>query len=280
MINAAKKHLYDWIIFFIKNVKQALKYLFSVDILKDFVVAAYHVIGGCATATVRGQSIVVAIEHWRVFKRAKTYSIKEPDTLDWLDSFEPDTCYFDVGANIGQYSLYPAKKYGQTVQVYAFEPQCNNYFSLNKNIFCNKLSQNLTAYCVAISGRTEFSKLYIPKFIPGGNRSQFGEADIDKLKVPPTLTQGMFGITLDDLCGQWGFPYPNYIKIDVDGIEISILQGARKVLSNPSLKSVIIELGTVEEQETAVRLMAQHGLAVKHRSKKNWGETCFIFERV
>lgn len=279
MIKIAKKHLRDWTSSSIRNFIQAIKYLFSVDIFKDFVVASYRVIGGCVTTKVRGQPILITVEHWRELKRAKSYSIKEPDTLDWLDSFEPDTCFFDVGANIGQYSLYPAKKYGQDVQIYAFEPQSKNYYSLNKNIYCNKLSEYITSYCIAISGRTEFSKLYIPKFIPGGNRSQFGEADIEKLKMLPTHTQGMFGVTLDDLCSQWGFPYPNYIKIDVDGIEISILKGAKKVLNNPALKSVIIELGTVEEQEMAVRLMAEQGLEVKCRSTRNWGETCFIFER-
>jgi len=279
MINNAKKHLHDWVSVSIQNMVQAIKYLFSVAILKDIVVAAYHVIGGCAVVKVRGQSISISIDHWRVFKRAKSYSIKEPDTLDWLDSFEPNTCYFDIGANIGQYSLYPAKKYGRDVQIYAFEPQSNNYYSLNKNIFCNNLAEIITSYCVAISGRTEFSKLYIPKFIPGGNRSQFGKVDINNMKIPTTHTQGMFGVTMDDLCNQWGIPCPNYIKIDVDGIEISILKGAKEVLKNPTLKSVIVELGTAEEQEEAVRLMEQAGLEVKCRSTRNWGETCFIFER-
>jgi FkbM family methyltransferase len=262
-----------------RNVFKALKYLFSVEILKDIVVAAYRVIGGYVTIKVRGQSISIAVDHWRVLKRAKSYSIKEPDTLDWLDSFKPNSCYFDVGSNIGQYSLYPAKKYGRAVQIYAFEPQCNNYYSLNKNIFCNQLAEYITAYCVAISGRTEFSKLYIPKFIPGGNRSQFGKAGINNLKIPATHMQGMFGVTLDDLCTQWGFPYPNYIKIDVDGIEISILKGAMKVLNNPALKSVIVELGTADEQKEAVLLMAQAGLEVKSQTTRNWGETCFIFEK-
>jgi FkbM family methyltransferase len=279
MINSDKKYLHNWASVFVQNIFQALKYLFSVAILKDIVVAAYHVIGGCTLVKVRGQLIYISVDHWRVFKRAKSYSTKEPDTLDWLDSFEPNTCYFDIGANIGQYSLYPARKYGRGVQIYAFEPQSNNYYSLNKNIFCNKLAETITSYCMAISGRTEFSKLYIPKFIPGGNRSQFGKVDIANMKIPTTHTQGMFGVTMDDLCNQWGFPYPNYIKIDVDGIEISILKGAKEVLKNPALKSVIVELGTVEEQEEAVCLMEQAGLEVKCRSTRNWGETCFIFER-
>ncbi|MEK7844476.1 MAG: FkbM family methyltransferase, partial [Pseudomonadota bacterium] len=152
--------------------------MFLKNILNDLVVAAYKIKGGYTTIQVRGQSILVSVDSLRTLKRAKTYSIKEPDTLDWIDSFEPDSCYFDLGANIGQYSLYPAKKYGEKIRVFSFEPQSNNYYALNKNIFFNQLKENITAYCVAVSGHSEFSKLYIPKFIPGGNRSQFGKEDI------------------------------------------------------------------------------------------------------
>ncbi|SEM67853.1 FkbM family methyltransferase [Nitrosomonas marina] len=250
-----------------------------VNFFKNIVIAFYQLIGGFTRTTVRGQPIRIAVDHWRVLKRARNYSIKEPDTLDWLDQFKPDTCYFDIGANIGQYSLYPAKKYGQSVQIFAFEPQSNNYYSLNKNVYINGLADQIAAYCVAVSGKTEFSKLYIPKFIPGGNRSQFGREDVRNMKIPATHIQGMFGVTLDDLCGLWGFPYPNYMKIDVDGIEISILRGAEKVLRNPQLVSVIIELGTANEQEEAVQLMSAAGFQVKHKTTQNWGETCFIFER-
>lgn len=247
--------------------------------LKDLLVAAYQLKGGFIDIKVRDQLIQIGVDNKRTLKRAKTYSIKEPDTLDWLDRFKPNSCYFDIGANIGQYSLYPAKKYGRDVQVYAFEPQSNNYYSLNKNIYRNKLAENITSYCIAVSGHTGFSKLYIPKFIPGGNRSQFGKEDIQNMKIASTHTHGMFGVTLDDLCMKWGFPYPNYIKIDVDGIEISILKGAENVLKNPALKSVIIELGTAEEQAQAVDIMAHVNFKVKDKSTKNWGETCFIFEK-
>lgn len=100
------------------------------------------------------------------------------------------------------------------------------------------------------------------------------------MKISATHIQGIFGVTLDDLCGKWKFPYPNYIKIDVDGIEISILEGAKSVLEHSDLKSVIVELGTIEEQEKAIFLMKQAGLEVKHKSTRNWGETCLIFARI
>jgi FkbM family methyltransferase len=250
------------------------------DIVNELVVTAYKLKGGYATIQVRDQRILISVDHLRTLKRAKTYSIKEPDTLDWLDSFEPDSCYFDIGANIGQYSLYPARKYGDKIQVYAFEPLSHIYYVLNKNIFFNNLGENILSYCVAVSGHSEFSKLYISRFFPGGNRSQFGNEDIENLKRAPVHRQGMFGVTLDDLCGKWGFPYPNYMKIDVDGIELSILNNASAVLAHPALKSVIVELGTDEEQRKAIALMKQAGLEVKHRSTRNWGETCLIFARI
>lgn len=262
-----------------QSVWAAIKYFFSINFLKNLVVTAYWIKGGYTIAKVRGLPILITVDHWRVLKRAKTYTIKEPDTLDWIDSFEPGSCYFDIGANIGQYSLYPAKKYGSEVEIYAFEPQSNNYYALNKNIFYNNLKDRISAYCIAVSGKSEFSKLYVPKFIPGGNRSQFGEESLNTMKTPTSHIQGMFGVTLDDLCGKWGFPYPNYMKIDVDGIEISILKAAEKVLNHPNLKSVIIELGTPAEQQEAVAIMKQAGLVLRQKSTKNWGETCFIFEK-
>jgi FkbM family methyltransferase len=249
------------------------------EIINELVVVAYKLKGGYVKVPVRDQSILISVDHLRTLNRAKTYSVKEPDTLDWLDSFEPNSCYFDIGANIGQYSLYPAKKYGDKIRVYAFEPQSNNYYALNKNIFFNNLSDNILSYCVAISGQSEFSKLYIPKFIPGGNRSQFGAEDLENMKISATHTQGMFGVTLDDLCGQWKFPCPNYIKIDVDGLEIAILKGAASVLKNPALKSIIVELGTENERNEALALMQQAGFEVKQKSTRNWGEAYLIFER-
>ena len=249
------------------------------NILSGFLAALYGMSGGYTKVNVRGQSIRIAVDNVRTLQRAKTYSIKEPDTLDWLDTFEPNSVFFDLGANIGQYSLYPAKKFGDAIQVYAFEPQCINYYLLNKNIYLNKLEKNITAYGVAISGISEFSKLYIPKFSAGGNRSQFGKEDLKTMKRPASHIQGMFGVTLDDLCDKWGLPCPNYIKIDVDGIEIPIIKGAENTLRNPNVRSVIVELGTLEEQEEAVKLLEQAGFKVKFKTTRNWGETCFIFER-
>jgi hypothetical protein len=73
-----------------------------IDILSGLAVALYGLKGGYTKVNVKGQPIRIAIDNFRTLQRAKTYSIKEPDTLDWLDSFERGSCLFDLGANIGQ----------------------------------------------------------------------------------------------------------------------------------------------------------------------------------
>jgi len=187
-------------------------YLFLKNVWSGFILTLYRIKGGYTEVNVRGQSIRIAVDNWRTLKRAKTYSVKEPDTLDWLDSFEPNSCYFDLGANIGQYSLYPVKKHGNKIHVYAFEPQSINYYLLNKNIYLNKLENNITSYCVAVSGNSEFSKLYIPKFIPGGNRSQFYDNRLKSMiakYIHSTFNNGDFyAINIDlNIIGKWEIPY-------------------------------------------------------------------------
>ena len=85
-------------------------------------------------------------ERNRELWRAETYETKEPDTIEWIDSFfrEGDVIY-DIGANIGQYSLYAAKKLKGNCRILAFEPEALNYSKLNKNIVLNNLTDSITA---------------------------------------------------------------------------------------------------------------------------------------
>ena len=65
--------------------------------------------------------------------RVDTFSIKEPETLNWIDSLPEESELWDVGANIGLYSIYAAKK--KKCNVFSFEPSVFNLELLAKNIF-------------------------------------------------------------------------------------------------------------------------------------------------
>ena len=54
--------------------------------------------------------ICLTVPNWINRYRATTFSEKEPETLEWIDSLEKESVLWDVGANVGLYSIYAVKK--------------------------------------------------------------------------------------------------------------------------------------------------------------------------
>jgi FkbM family methyltransferase len=179
-------------------------------------------------------------EKWR----ADTYATKEPDTIRWIDSFvRPGDVLYDVGANIGQYALYAARRLEGKCRVLAFEPEALNYAKLNRNIVLNGLTEKVTAYCLAVADRTAIDYFYVKSFAPGAALHTWGRPVTQgEAAFPPKNRQGTMGVSLDDLTERFGLPFPAHIKVDVDGIEESVVKGARKVLADRRLKTVLIEV--------------------------------------
>ena len=71
---------------------------------------------------------------------------KEKDTIAWIDSMQPGETFIDIGANMGIYTIYAAKR---GLKVIAFEPEAQNYALLCRSIMINEL--DVQAYCVALS---------------------------------------------------------------------------------------------------------------------------------
>jgi hypothetical protein len=105
--------------------------------------------------------------------RADTFFTKEPETIEWIDGFKHGEVLFDIGANIGLYSIYAAKT---GIKVLAFEPESQNYALLNKNVFLNRCADNVMCLNVALSDKDSVDYMYIPIFQAGGAINCFGEA--------------------------------------------------------------------------------------------------------
>ena len=73
--------------------------------------------------------------------RAKSFATKEPETLDWIDHLPQGCTLWDVGANVGLYSIYAAKK--RECRVVAFEPSVFNLELLAQNFFLNSLQERV-----------------------------------------------------------------------------------------------------------------------------------------
>lgn len=177
--------------------------------------------------------------------RAETALSKEPETIEWIDAMAAGDVLFDIGANIGVYTLYAAVN--RDVQVLAFEPLAANYYLLNRNIEENGLSDVATAYSLALTDADKIGRFHAQDTEFGSALSSFGQ-HIEQYgqSHASDFEQGMIGMRLDTFIETFGPPFPTHLKIDVDGIEDQIIAGAAKTLADPRLQSISIELDSTQ----------------------------------
>jgi hypothetical protein len=105
----------------------------------------------------RGVSLRFAVPNRINRFRAKTFVSKEPETLDWIDQLPKCCTLWDVGANVGLYSIYAAKK--RECQVVAFEPSVFNLELLARNLFLNSLQERVSLVPLALSNNLAANQL-------------------------------------------------------------------------------------------------------------------------
>lgn len=216
------------------------------------------------------------INHLECYQRAINFETKEKDTLKWIDEFSKNDILFDIGANVGVYSLYASKKIDL---VYAFEPHHQNYSNLviNKNL--NNCS-NLKAYCIAFSDNTGTGSFNHYKTNPGSSTSQLNinrDHNNDEFRIKQT--QDIIIESISSFINKVKV-YPNHIKIDVDGIEYQIIKGIYNYFNNKKLKSVLVEItGNSKKFE---KLFYSNGFVLHKKSPTSKKDKSYnyIFRRV
>lgn len=173
--------------------------------------------------------------------RVETFFTKEPETIAWIDSLDGGVLY-DIGANVGTYSLYAALS-GKASQAFSFEPESQNYALLNRNIALNALDDKVTAFNIPLSDRTHLDRLHLSVLDAGAaNHSLGASVDYNGRPRPETFRQGAVSFSLDDFIATFSPPFPNHLKLDVDGIEPAIIAGAKRTLADARVKSLLIEI--------------------------------------
>ena len=173
--------------------------------------------------------------------RAESFSTKEPETLEWIDEYGKGNIFYDIGANVGLYSLYFSKKH--LLHSYAFEPSVFNLECLARNINLNGLQDMITIMPFALSEKTFESKFYLSSVEMGSAHSTFGKKiGHDGLILNSKFEYLCASFTLDFLINNLIIQPPGLIKIDVDGIEDLVLQGGQSTLTSPDLTSILVEV--------------------------------------
>ena len=195
-----------------------------------------------------------------------TFSTKEPETLEWIDTFPLGSVVWDIGANIGLYSCYAAKM--RDCKVYAFEPSVFNLDLLARNIFLNGLTEKVVMVPLPLSDKLAINRLKMTNTERGGALSTFGkDYGWDGHKIEHIFEFQTVGLAADEAAKFLMIPQPNYVKIDVDGIEHLILSGAKNLLKK--VDSLLIEINDSfpEQVNQSNKILLESGLVFKEKRR-------------
>jgi FkbM family methyltransferase len=213
--------------------------------------------------------------------RVKSLLTKEPETINWIDSFKNDSVFWDIGANVGMYSVYAAKS--KKCKVYSFEPSVFNLEILARNIYLNKLTHSITIMPFAVNDLMGRGNLNMSSTDIGGALSSYDKTygeDGEEMKV--IFSYPIFAISMDEINSNLGVSAPDYIKIDVDGIELLILNGGINVLN--TVNGLLIELSEkwYDRKLECEKILLNSGLTrVDHKYNKiKKGTSNQIWERI
>jgi len=202
-------------------------------------------------------------EYWM---RSQLSYEAEKTTMYWIENIiKKDDVIYDVGANVGAYSLLIGKKISSKGALYSFEPESANYFSLNRNIVTNNLSQKITAICMGFDEIFKIDKFYLSSLIPGSATHSVGKPESEGVSFDPLHEQGIITMSIDEFVALAGVKFPNHLKIDVDGNEGLIVRGARKTLADERLKTLVIEISENVSQGQVEKMIKEYGLVEKKK---------------
>lgn len=183
--------------------------------------------------------------------RAATFRTQEPETVAWLDdTFHDGDCFYDVGANIGLYTLYALAR-TTNAQAVCFEPDAVNYYRLSLNVVANAFGPRAVLFPIALSDTTGLAAFNSSLLLAGKAENWLSPGAELMGQTPqrtawqrdPRLRTGCPTFHLDGFLEQATFlPPPTHLKIDVDSVEVAILRGAQQTLKSPHLRHLLVEL--------------------------------------
>lgn len=206
-------------------------------------------------------------ERWRQKSCAK-----EPETVAWLQqNLRPDDVLYDIGANIGAYTLFSCGLH-KGVRAVCFEPVVSNVFALSGNLRINEFDDRVWVINCALASQQSVTRFDIRNDLPGTASIRADDSEAND------LNQAVLCLRLDD-AGSLGLPAPTIMKIDIDGAELDMMQGALETLRSPQLRTVLIEADVNESVDQVANLAAQCGLVLKEKHLRTNSICNLIFFR-
>jgi FkbM family methyltransferase len=145
---------------------------------------------------------------------------------------------FDVGANIGEYTLEANTIFNSNVTIHSFEPSKATFEKMIEN-FGNR--KNLYGHQLALSDESGDITLYSNGTLSA--LASLNKRRLDHYNIAFEHSERVQKTTLDSFCLEHNIKEIDFLKIDVEGHELSVLHGARQLLQNKSITYIQFEFG-------------------------------------
>lgn len=207
----------------------------------------------------------LCLRRWKAFEKKG----KEEDTINWINNFKKESVFYDIGANVGVFSLYAAIK--KKCKVYSFEPEPNSFIDLYNSIKINK-DTDVLAMLIPLADEKNTNFFNLNKdFISGYSGHKFGDPVDGKSRY------GICSDTIKNLIKNNIIKQPDYIKIDVDGTEIKVLNGMENLWSSSKLKSILVEFNNSKDLNYYSEFLSKFGFFLSQRPNEKGSN--YIFSR-
>lgn len=187
----------------------------------------------------------------------------EPQLQRFLkEAIRPGMVVYDVGANIGYVSLMLAHLLGDTGRVYSFEPHPGNLRRLEENVSLNGWNDRIVVTPLAVSDKAGSEEFLVHTVHGMGKLS--GSAGRTET-YPETLSVPC--VSLDSFVFEQGHPIPDMVKIDVEGGEIKVLPGMRRLLKQ-ARPSLIIEVHGFTAASSILSILNEYSYNIHRLNSK------------
>jgi FkbM family methyltransferase len=145
---------------------------------------------------------------------------------------------FDVGANVGNYTILLNSILNSKARIFSFEPSKETYKKLEQN---TKKIQNVQRYNFGFGNENENIILYSDAENSG--LASVYQRKLDHFQIEMNRKESIEIQTIDSFCSQKDITHIHFLKIDVEGHELKVLEGAKKMIQLGKIDFIQFEFG-------------------------------------
>lgn len=185
----------------------------------------------------------------------------------FLNSIQPGDTVWDIGAFIGMFTVLASRRVGPEGRVVSFEPEPSTWQRLQANCKLNQC-ENTSLFNAALADHSGEGMIYPSRENENAIHSLQHNEQLQDQGIPVRL------YSATELIREHDVPFPDAIKLDVEGAECLVMRGMKDILSTPRCRFLFMEVhprdlpGFGHSVEDVHRLLEETGFVIEHETRR------------